>query len=382
MTYIPFRTHHLLQLLQGYSEQSLPLDRFIAAYFHDHPALGSKDRKELAETAYALIRWQASLDALSTAEGNTSWERRIELFESFNPALFCQNEHYPLWIRYSCPEDLFSRWVTAYGIEQAKAIAWTSNTPAPITIRANTLKISRDKLLSLLSPHYEVYPCSHSDTGIIFTERQALFQLPEFKQGYFEMQDEGSQLIAALIQAKPGESVLDFCAGSGGKTLAFAPQMQQKGQIFLHDIRTVLYPEIKRRLKRAGIQNAQTITPEKLRTKAYKKRMDWVLVDAPCSGSGTLRRNPDSKWRWDPETLVRLRSLQRTIFEQALSHVKLGGYIVYATCSILPEENEQQVAHFLEHYPIRLQKEPFLTLPQVGQMDGFFGAVFQKLPST
>ena len=190
------------------------------------------------------------------------------------------------------------------------------------------------------------------------------------------MQDEASQQVAALVQAKPGDHVLDYCSGSGGKALAFAPAMDGKGQIYLHDIRAHILQEAKRRLKRAGVQNAQVLTTDKL--KPLKKKCDWVLVDAPCTGTGTLRRNPDMKWRFTGEMLQRLIGEQRTIFEKALSYLKPEGRIVYATCSILKEENSEQIAHFLKTYGLKLEDSPLQTLPEEGGMDGFFGAVLLR----
>lgn len=234
-------------------------------------------------------------------------------------------------------------------------------------------------MLSLWKGKYEVSPCQLAPHGIVFHKKINFFNLPEFKEGLFEVQDEGSQLVADLCRVEPGEQVLDYCSGSGGKTLAFAYRMQQKGQIFLHDIRDHILAEAKKRLKRAGIQNAQIIEYESPKLKKLKKKMDWVLVDAPCSGTGTLRRNPDMKWKFSEEALRRLVGEQRMIFEKALSFLKPSGKIVYATCSILKEENEEQISHFLKTYPLELAADPFRSLPQKDSMDGFFGAVFKKL---
>lgn len=201
--------------------------------------------------------------------------------------------------------------------------------------------------------------------------------MPEFKKGLFEVQDEGSQLLAALVKAEPGQLVMDYCAGSGGKTLAFAPLMHNKGQIFLHDIRSYALIEARKRLKRAGIQNAQIVLAEDEKLKKLKKKMDWVLVDAPCSGTGTMRRNPDMKWAFTEDTIPRLVGQQRTIFEKALSYLHPQGKIIYATCSLLKEENEEQVTHFLKTYSLKLVAPFFQTKPSKGEMDGFFGAIFE-----
>ena len=171
-----------------------------------------------------------------------------------------------------------------------------------------------------------------------------------------------------------GRARLGFLCGLRRKNVAFAPGMQGKGQIYLHDIRPKALAEARQRLKRAGIQNAQTVEDEK-KLKLLKKKMDWVLVDAPCSGTGTLRRNPDMKWRFSEEGLKKLVGQQRMIFEKALSFLGPKGHIVYATCSVLAEENEEQTAHFQKTYGLKLVKE-FKRLPTEGGMDGFYGAVF------
>ena len=209
-------------------------------------------------------------------------------------------------------------------------------------------------------------------------QRLHLAALPEFRSGLFELQDEGSQLVAQLIRAKEGDEVLDFCAGSGGKSLAFASSMRGKGQIYLHDVRSSILLQAKKRLKRAGIQNAQIATSHSKAKQLLKKRMDWVLVDAPCTGTGTLRRNPDLKWKFTEETLQKLQMEQRDIFKEALTFLKPGGRIVYATCSLLKEENEEQAAYFQCCHNLKLIAPFFCSTPQVGEMDGFFAATFQS----
>jgi 16S rRNA C967 or C1407 C5-methylase (RsmB/RsmF family) len=375
MNYIPFRDFHLLNLLETYSKQSLPLDLLISHYFRDHSALGSKDRGFIAETIYALVRWQGLLDAVSPS---TSWRDRYATYLAVSMNELQQREDIPLSARVSFPEPLFELFVNSYGEEKAKELCLVSNTPAPTTVRANTCKISRDELLKRWQKDYEVSPTSVSPDGIIFHKKLHFFGLPEFKEGLFEVQDEGSQLLAHLVQAKPGQLVMDYCAGSGGKTLAFAPLMEGKGQIYVHDIRPFVLQEARKRLRRAGIQNYQILAPDSPQLSKLKKKMDWVLVDTPCSGTGTLRRNPDMKWKFNHEILDRLLGQQRMIFEKALSFLHPEGRIVYTTCSVLKEENQSQVAHFLSTYPLEIDGEPFQTLPTEKGMDGFFGVVLKR----
>jgi 16S rRNA C967 or C1407 C5-methylase (RsmB/RsmF family) len=375
MKKIPYRDHHLLALLEGYSDQTLPLDFFINQYFRLHRSLGSKDRAFIADTVYALVRWQGLLDYVASS---SSWRERYHTFLKVNIEQLQAREDIPLNTRVSFPIHLFDLFVKSYGIEKARELCLISNTPAPTTVRVNTLKISRNDLLKRWKMHYDISPTAISPNGIIFHKKLNFFQLPEFKEGLFEVQDEGSQLIAQLMQVQPGQQALDYCAGSGGKTLAFAPKMAGKGQIYLHDIRSFALQEARKRLRRAGIQNHQILLPTSPRLTKLKKKMNWILVDAPCSGTGTLRRNPDMKWKFDPEMLHQLIGQQRMIFEKALSFLHPNGYIVYATCSLLKEENQEQVEHFIKTYSLEMEGELFQTLPTIGGMDGFFGVVLKR----
>lgn len=371
-----FRTNHLLSLLEGYEQQKAPIDFYVSCYFRNHKALGSKDRAYISEEVYRIIRWKLLCDHFVYPD----WEERINWMKLGDPKRYLDDETIPLHVRYSLPQVLMDEFIASWGLEKAKAIALACLEPAPTCIRANLLRTTRDELLQkLVAQEFNVSAAVESPTGIYFHKKENFFCLPEFKEGLFEVQDEGSQHVAQLVMARPNNHVLDFCAGSGGKTLAFAPNLKGTGQIYLHDIRLHALHEARKRLKRAGIQNAQIVpdTDEK-KLKKLKKTMDWVLVDAPCTGTGTLRRNPDMKWKYTQEMLLRIVSTQRVIFEQALSYVKPGGHIVYATCSILQQENRQQLEHFLTHYPLQLVGEPFECVPEIGKKDGFFGAVFLK----
>lgn len=369
----PFRQFHLFALLEMMNENQ-PLDRTIHHYFRAHSALGSKDRRFLAETIYGMVRWQGLIDYLSGH--STSYSKRYEVFEHLNLLKHQSNAAIPEHIRVSFPQELYEKLVAFYGQSKAFELCLTSNTVAPLTIRANPLKTNRDELLSLLQKDYQVSACQESELGITFHEKLNFFSHPLFKDGMFEVQDEGSQLIAKLMEIKPGQQVMDYCSGSGGKTLAFAHLLNKTGQIYMHDIRPHILIECRKRFKRAGIQNAQFIKSDDAHLKKLKKRMDVVLVDVPCSGTGTYRRNPDMKWKWSQDMMRRLVGEQRHIFEKALSFVKPNGMIVYATCSMLPEENQEQVQHFLKTYSLKLKNEPYQCLPEKGSKDGFFGAVF------
>lgn len=372
----PFRQFHLIAILEGYEQQNLPLDLCVRNYFRDHKAIGSKDRGYIAETLYALLRWRGLLDHF--CEKPPTWERRLDLFLSPQFEACKHSKEIPAHVKLSFPKILYDILVNSLGSEKAAEVCSISNTAAPTTVRINTLKTSRQEMLSLWGNHYQIRPCQFSQTGIVFEKRINFYELPEFKQGLFEVQDEGSQLLANLMQVQPGQLVMDYCAGAGGKTLAFAPSMQNKGQIYLHDIRPYALQDARKRMRRAGIQNAQVVFDDQAKLKKLKKSMHWVLVDAPCTGTGTMRRNPDMKWKFEKEMLERLSGQQKVIFEKALSYLHPEGRIVFATCSVLKEENAEQVAHFIKTYDLKIEGEPFESFPIHNGMDGFFGAVFSK----
>jgi 16S rRNA (cytosine967-C5)-methyltransferase len=321
-----FRDHHLSLILQKFEQQKLPLDVFLNHYFRAHHALGSKDRRFISETIY----------------------------EKFRSMPF--------------PQPLNDILVQTYGPEKTTHLHEICLSRAPTTVRINPLKTTRDAFLSKWS---NGRPTSRSLWGISFQERINFSALPEFQEGHFEVQDEASQLIAFLVAAKPGDHVIDFCAGAGGKTLAFAPQMQGRGQVYLHDIRPLALQQARKRLNRAGIQNIQFKLPPKLSA-------DWIIVDVPCTGTGTLRRNPDLKERFSLEALTRLIQEQQTIFQEALRYLKPSGKIVYSTCSILPQENEDQITFFKKTYSLKVE-QTFHSLPKPGGMDGFFGAILSHI---
>lgn len=375
-----FREYHLFQILNSIDFGSIPLDVQLGGYFRNHRAIGSKDRKFIAEKIYKLVRWMGLIDYFCI--GSHSWTERCKALDHLDIVKSAMDPSIPLHVRASFPKNFFNLLVAAYGEEASLKICFASNTPAPTTVRVNPLKTSRSALMEKLENNFKLSKTTTSDLGINFEAKVNFNELEEFKQGLFEVQDEGSQLVANLVDAKPGNHVLDFCAGAGGKTLAFAPQLEGKGQIYLHDIRERPLVEAKKRLKRAGIENFQVLPFDSPNKKDLKEKMDWVLADVPCSGSGTLRRNPDLKWKFSSEMLERLIQEQRKIFEEALTYLAPNGKIVYATCSILPQENEEQVRYFEEVHRLELYAPPFQSLPSEGGMDGFFGAIFIRKLTT
>jgi len=364
----PFRRRHTLALLNELSASRLPLDTAMNLYFRANRSIGSKDRLAISTAIYTLVRWQGTID--SQLSQPITWEKRLNALETIDLKKISEEASLPLHVRCSFPKVLFHLFAEAYGDAEAFRLCLILNERAPLTLRANTLKTSREELkerlpLALLDGPFP--------TSLIVEGRANLFTLPEFKEGFFECQDAGSQEMADLVDAKPGDHVLDYCSGSGGKALAIAPKLKGKGQLYLYDIRERALQEARKRLKRAGITNAQILTS------MPRQRMDHILTDVPCSGTGTLRRNPDLKWKFSPEMLDSLVQTQREIVQKVIPLLKPGGHLTYVTCSLLPQENEQQVEFFLSTTPLELISTRKL-LPKSGSHDGFFGAVF-KLPT-
>jgi len=362
---IPFREYHLVQLLEEWESSNLPLDRFFNQYVRAHKSLGSKDRREIAAAAFGIVRWK-----LLFKEGSSIGEQ-YRRWKEIDPLGYRGRDDLPWHVRCSFPEELFELVVKRLGLEKAVDFAYWSNGEAPLTIRANPAKIDRDELVGRLKG---ARATADSPWGIEFEQRRNLMHLSEFKEGLFEIQDEASQLIAALAEVKRGDQVLDYCAGSGGKALAIAHRLGGKGQLYLHDVRRRPLLEARKRLARAGVQNSQIVQGD---LRGLKKKMDWVIVDVPCSGTGTFRRNVDLKWKLSRRGIEEFVGRQRAIFERALSFVKTGGKILYATCSLLPEENMEQIDHFLRTYSLRQVGEPFCS-PWLGSMDGMFAAVMER----
>lgn len=277
--------------------------------------------------------------------------------------------------------------------------------PAPIDIRVNLLKSTPEKLAKIFKD--EAKACSISPIGLRFLPSAQdkappqPMKAPQFKRGDFEIQDEGSQIVSLLIGAKPGEKILDYCAGAGGKSLALAAEMKNKGQVFAYDAYENRLSESVERIKRSGAHNIQLKRPKEGSLDDLVAKMDRVIVDAPCTGSGTWRRRPDLKWRLSETTLNERMNEQRDILEMAKSYPKIGGFLIYITCSLFMEENEEQIAYFLDNNPNyemvscqEVWEERFshsaympwssdgysITLtPKSTQTDGFFFAVMERM---
>ncbi|WP_107688704.1 RsmB/NOP family class I SAM-dependent RNA methyltransferase [Neisseria wadsworthii] len=414
----PAQLNHTAAVLAEILTFKQPADSILAAYFREHKKLGRQDRYEIAETAFAALRHyqkikaifpkphtkprQAALAALIIGRAADAdliqnlAEKEAEslkiLFDNTNP------QPKALHITAELPEWLIEILQKHYDETTILRFSRSINQPAPLDVRVNTLKSKRDKVLAQLQQeHFAAEATPYSPWGIRLKDKPSLNRHPLFLEGTLEIQDEGSQLLALLLGAKRGEIVVDFCAGAGGKTLAIAAMMANKGRIYAFDIAEKRLANLKPRMTRAGVANIHT---ERISSETDPRiarlygKADRVLVDAPCSGLGTLRRNPDLRYRQSPETLASLQAQQAAILAEAAKLVNEKGRLVYATCSILPEENEIQVQHFLESHPdwhivdcasllsnykIPLDTGVYLRLnTEQHQTDGFFAAVLER----
>ncbi len=307
----------------------------------------------------------------------------------------------PEHVRLECPDDLFPLLRAAFG-PRLKQELTALNLSAPVDIRVNTLKTGRDRLMTKLGEAgVEARPMPYSPLGLRIKGRPDLATSDAFLAGHFEVQDEGSQLVAHLVDARPGQQVLDFCAGAGGTTLALASAMENRGHLVAADVSQRRLTRAKLRLKRAGAENAERILLSGRDDDPFLKRragwFDRVLVDAPCSGTGAWRRHPETKWQ-PGRDIARLAALQDAILVRSARLVKRAGRLLYATCSLLPQENEERVAAFLSanaafrlvpaatlwpnhsEAPWPCLQPDFLKLtPAQHGTDGFFAAVMERV---
>jgi 16S rRNA (cytosine967-C5)-methyltransferase len=288
---------------------------------------------------------------------------------------------------YSFPLWLVQRWAQSFGIRETERLLGFFQQRPLLVLRANTLKISRKKLVDMFRRlGVEANQTEKSYFGLILKERRNVFDTPAFRDGWFEVQDEGSQMVCQKMDPTPGENIWDVCAGGGGKSLLLAAMMENKGRIVATDLRSFKLEELKKRAKRAGVFNIFPAELDRLaELKAAQKGFDKILVDAPCSGTGTLGRNPDAKWKLAPSWFEALPAEQLAILEKALPYLHKDGKLYYATCSLDSAENEEVVEAFLKAHP-ELETiscgengEKFFKLwpPETGT-DGFFLAVFKK----
>lgn len=416
-------THYEQGKADGYRTGA---DVSFAYFVKQRRYIGAKDKKAIARLFYYILRHQASL-IWWASQHNMTANARLKtllgaLFLDNLPAqridALCGEDKYapkalsdkdrallddcaahgclfhdtmPEPARYNAPDWIIKKLRKHYG-DETLPILEALMQEAPIDIRVNIVKTNRETVLDILrKAGIDAEPTVYAAYGIRIKQRVALHTLDAFHAGLFDVQDEGSQLLASIVNATPKQRVIDFCAGAGGKTLAIAAHMQNKGKILAWDVHAKRMKDLPKRLKRAGIDNVevrQIAHEHDAYIKRHKHSADWVLVDAPCSGTGTWRRNPDARWNITKEEVHDLTALQLSILESAARLVKDGGALVYGTCSLLPEENNQLVEHFLKkhphfsleppvNFPIKCDSMIALT-PYHHHTDGFFAAILRK----
>jgi 16S rRNA (cytosine967-C5)-methyltransferase len=391
-----------------------PVDETLSRYFRGHRSLGQTERGFVAETVFAVLRRMRSLEA---AAGSSQPRLLVAaalvrvlgfsgraLAGLFDDELIARlrttgRESLPPAVRAELPDWLWLRVAAAHGEEEGLRLAQALANPAPLDLRVNLARASREDVLKRLEADgLEAQATPHSPAGIRLAGKPAINRHPLFKEGLVEVQDEGSQLIAWLLAPRRGEMIADYCAGAGGKTLAAAALMRGTGRIYAFDTSPKRLASLAPRAARAGITNVHSVVlaaGQDARVKRLAGKLDRVLVDAPCSGFGTLRRNPELKWRYGEEAVAELAAKQRRILAAASRLLKPGGRLVYATCSILQDENEAVVAAFGGEQPqfkpvsaaetLASQRigldtgEHLKLLPHRHGTDAFFAAAFERV---
>lgn len=397
-----------------------PADSTLSRYFREHPKLGSRERGAVAEAIYSILRNKSVYTSFAES-GNGPTMRRLTLLgladamgaeslgglseeetEWLDRTMQIDRSLLPPMMRANLPQWLFDKFVARDGEAGALRLADALNQQAPLDLRVNVIKATLEEVVKALGEApilAETTP--YSPVGLRVLKKPALQNLPLFKNGLIEVQDEGSQLLAQIVGAKRGEMVVDFCAGAGGKTLALGAAMRNTGRLYAFDISEKRLAKLKPRLARSGLSNVHPVLiahENDAKIKRLAGKIDRVLVDAPCSGLGTLRRNPDVKWRQTQQGIAELNVKQTSILSGAARLVKNGGRLVYATCSLLEEENEAIVSTFLSTHPdfvlipmhqilaeqrIELAMQDYLKLsPELHQTDGFFAVVLERRKPT
>ena len=396
----------------------VPADAVIRRFFLDRKYLGAKDRRFIADTYFGTIKNWRRLEALvldSFADCEVTADRTIAAFaivfqgesagsireafakfqlptdalarladrdrETARLAMLARDER--LGILHSFPTWFVTRMVEEYGSEHIEPILRSSNGEAPTAIRANTIFTSREELeRELAEENIETTPSKISPDALVLAKRVNVFGLPEFQRGAFEVQDEASQLVAPFANIrKTAIKALDACAGAGGKTLHLSALMKNHGEIFATDADPRKLEALKQRSRRSGAQNIRIVLPDQKERMLGADKAAWfdlVLLDAPCTGTGTIRRNPGIKWLLTEQMLAELIEKQRIILEENAHFVKPGGTLLYATCSLLKEEGEAQMEWFTRQHPEFLVEETLRTRPDLEGSDGFFAARLRK----
>jgi 16S rRNA (cytosine967-C5)-methyltransferase len=388
-------TRAVIQALQLIFEEHKYADKVIEKVLKQNPKWGARDRRFIAETTYDIVRWQRLLQNITEAEANDYWKllggwcvlNKVPLpewkeFSDLNEKKIFQRlekmnairrfrESIPDWLDDLGETELSDRWD-----KELHAL----NEEARVVLRTNVLKINkRDLRMQLEETGIVTELLVDFPEALVLHQRQNIFGHPAFKEGYFEVQDAASQSIAPYLNVEPGMRVVDACAGAGGKSLHLAALMKNKGRIVAMDVEAHKLEELKKRARRAGVDNLETRVIESSKTiKRLENAADRLLLDVPCSGLGVLKRNPDAKWKLSPEFIENVKELQQHIINDYSTMLKSGGIMVYSTCSILPSENGKQVEKFL-----LANKDKFELLdekvcwPSEG-FDGFYMARIRK----
>ena len=395
-----------------------PADGTLSGYFRNHRELGQHERAFVAETAYAVLRRKRSLERLCGAGAKPrqlllaalvsiqglSQRQLADAISEADTAWLTQLRAAPepvlsLAEQLDMPDWLVERLSLQMDTDALIALSRGLNRSAPLDLRVNPLKANRESVLEQFKANdFDGAPCPYSPLGIRLKTKPVLARHPLFLDGSFEVQDEGSQLLSYLLAPKRGEMVVDFCAGAGGKTLLLGALMRSTGRLYAFDTSDKRLARLKPRMARSGLSNVHpaAISGENdIRIKRLAGKIDRVLVDAPCSGLGTLRRNPDLKWRQTPQSVTELTHKQMAILAAAARLLKPGGRLVYATCSLLAEENEAIVEAFLAAHDnfrrlscaeILAQQHIALDtgvdlrlLPHVHGTDGFYAAALERV---
>ena len=415
----PSRAHleAIVQALTVVLPARAPADAQLRQFFRDHRNLGHRDRGIIADTVDAALRRRRMLEhvtphaspreiALATlvklnGVGLSQIDAVLKPGErDWLTALRAQElDSLPFEVRADLPDWVLARLRKRMDEAEVLALARSLQQPAPLDLRVNSLKAPRQGVLDRFEHDNEFAAATpYSPLGVRLRDKPALNQHPMFLDGAIEVQDEGSQLLGLLVEPRRGEMVVDFCAGAGGKTLQMGAAMGSSGRLYAFDVSDKRLTQLTPRLKRSGLSNVfpQRIANENdAKVKRLRGKIDRVLVDAPCTGLGTLRRNPDLKARQTEDGLAELNAKQRAILEAAASLVKPGGRLVYGTCSLLAEENEDIVAGFLAAHPdfkllpaAQVLERQGVKLPATGEYlrlyphvhhtDGFFAAVLKR----
>ncbi|MFD2892719.1 RsmB/NOP family class I SAM-dependent RNA methyltransferase [Flavobacterium chuncheonense] len=377
-------------------------DKVVARALKKDKRWGSSDRKFVAETIYEIVRWKRLY--MEIAEVRDPLDRD-KIWRIFAVWAVLRGINLPDWKYFEGTpvrrikgrfdelskirkfKESIPDWMDELGAKELGEEIWSKelaaqNQQAEVILRVNTLKTTKEKLRAILMDlNIDTYPSKEYEDALILKERANVFMTQAFKDGLFEVQDASSQLVAYFLDVKPGMRVVDTCAGAGGKTLHMASLMENKGQLIAMDIYESKLKQLKLRAKRNGVHNVEfrVIDSTKVIKKLHEKA-DRVLIDAPCSGLGVLKRNPDSKWKLQPEFIDNIKKVQAEVLENYSKIVKPGGKMVYATCSVLPSENEEQIKHFLtteagKNFTFVKDKK---VLAYESGFDGFYMALLER----